>query len=441
MIALLLFGSLLVGQAIEQLQTTRTGTVLLPAGRMDIAREIRLPSGAHGLTILGQNTTLHATAGFHGRALLSCSQCRAITIRNLTIDGNREALEKRRPLPPTDWSFTRFFPDNGFLFEQTTSLSIEHVDFTGIPNFAILVNRSTNVFLAHLSVTHSGSRNAKGRNNTTGGVLLEEGTNDFVIADSNFSDIRGNAVWTHSRYKSPRNLRGKIAHNKFSEIGRDAIQVGHASKVTVAGNTGTRIGFPAAEVDIETLGTPVGIDTAGNVDASVYEYNTFTEVDGKCIDLDGFHDGTVRGNTCSNRGKPEDYPYGNFGISFNNTSVEMHSRNILIENNTLDGMKFGAMFVVGSGHRIRNNTFKRLNMAHCNETHAKFGCIAIIAEPGFLESGIYLAAHAEKPDPARANVIENNTISGWKMARYCIRPGPGVSLTDNRIRGNRCTDE
>ncbi len=79
-------------------------------------------------------------------------------------------------------------------------------------------------------------------------------------------------------------------------------------------------------VDVENGGTPVGIDTAGNVDQSTYEHNRFEEIDGKCIDLDGFHDGAVRGNTCINRRPPEDYPFGHFGIVFNNASIEMRSR-------------------------------------------------------------------------------------------------------------------
>ena len=37
--------------------------------------------------------------------------------------------------------------------------------------------------------------------------------------------------------------------------------------------------------------------------------------------------------------------------------------------------------------------------------------------------------------------IEDNIISGWKMAKYCIRAAPGVALTDDKIKGNRCTNE
>lgn len=427
--------------ALAVLLTAKTGTVTLPSGRLEVHRELRLPSGVRDLTIVGKGTTLVAANDFAGRSLLSCERCAGLTIRNLALDGNRARLEKPVPVAPTDLPFARFYQNNGILIEDSSSVLLEHVDLTNIANFPIIVTRSRKVDLIHLSVSSSGSRNAKGRNNTSGGVLLEQGTDDFLVADSVFRGIRGNGVWTHSCYRSPRNLRGRIAHNRFEDIGRDAIQIGHASGVTVSGNTGARVGFVFSEVDVEGGGTPVAIDTAGNVDNTIYEYNQFEEVDGKCIDLDGFHDGSVRGNTCINRGKPTDYPYGNFGISLNNTSIEMQSRNILIENNTLDGMKFGAIFVVGAGHKIVGNTLRHLNLAHCNETHAQFGCIAILKEPGFLESGIFLAARAERPDPARNITIENNTISGWKMARYCVRAASTVSLTSDKIQGNHCSDE
>ncbi len=47
-----------------------------------------------------------------------------------------------------------------------------------------LINHSKNAAIDHVSVKDSGSRNAKGRNNTSGGILLEEGTEQFTVADS-----------------------------------------------------------------------------------------------------------------------------------------------------------------------------------------------------------------------------------------------------------------
>jgi len=410
----------------------------LPPGVTEISSEIKLPEGAHDLVITGDGSTLHAAANFQGRAIISCQGCRRIHFANFAIDGNRAALEKPMPFAPSAKSFASVFPNNGILIEESDGVSIEHVDFANITGFAALISHSKNVTIDHVAVKDSGSRNAKGRNNTSGGILLEEGTEQFSVADSSFSNIRGNGVWTHSR--SPRNRDGKILRNQFSEIGRDAIQVGHAVAVEVADNRGTRIGFPVEIIDVENAGTPVGIDTAGNVEQSSYQRNRFEEINGKCIDLDGFHDGAVRGNICINRRPPEDYAFGHFGIVFNNANVDMRSQNIVVEANQLDGMKFGGIFLIGTGHKILRNRMLHINTAHCNENRAKFGCSAL-GEPEVLETGIYLGSHAEHPDAARGNLIEGNTISGWKMKTRCIQAAPGVKLADNTIRRNVCTNE
>ncbi len=390
------------------------------------------------MVISGHGSTLHVAANFQGRAIFSCQGCRRIHFANFAIDGNRAALEKPMPFAPSGKSFASVFPNNGILIEESDGVSIEHVDFANITGFAALISHSKNVTIDHVTVKDSGSRNDKGRNNTSGGILLEEGTEQFSVADSSFSNIRGNGVWTHSR--SQRNRNGKILRNQFSQIGRDAIQVGHAVAVEVEDNRGTRIGFPVEIIDVENAGTPVGIDTAGNVEQSSYERNRFEEINGKCIDLDGFHDGAVRGNICINRRPPQDYAFGHFGIVFNNANVDMRSQNIVVEDNQLDGMKFGGIFLIGTGHKILRNRMLHINTAHCNENRAKFGCSAL-GEPEVLETGIYLGSHAEHPDAARGNLIEGNTISGWKMKTRCIQAAPGVKLADNTIRKNVCTNE
>jgi hypothetical protein len=117
----------------------------------------------------------------------------------------------------------------------------------------------------------------------------------------------------------------------------------------------------------------------------------------------------------------------------------MRSRNIEVSGNHLDGIKYGAMYVIGTGHHIVGNTFVHLNTAHCPEAGGA-ACNWRADEPDSLRSGIYLASHAERPDPAHAIVIENNTISGWGMAKHCIAAAPGVKLSANTIRKNRCSN-
>jgi hypothetical protein len=438
-LALLLLG----GEAqIRSAVAKGAGTVRLPAGVIEIASEIRIPDGARDLEILGapEGTVLRAAAGFEGRAVLSCRKAVRIRFSGFTVDGNRASLEKPIGLPPYDVAFVSFYRDNGLLVEDVESLTVRDVRFVNVANFPILVGRSKGVRIERVRIEDSGSRGVKGRNNTTGGILLEEGTADFDVADSVLERIRGNGVWTHSLYTSPRNGPGSIRGNRISTVGRDAIQVGHATGVKVEGNQGKEIGFPASEVDMENRAIPVAIDTAGNVDRSAYNGNRFEEINGKCIDLDGFHDGEVRRNECVNRRPAEAYPYGNYGIVMNNSNPDMQSERIVIAENIIDGALFGGIFVIGSENTAERNILRNLNLAHCNENAAKAGCYHAPGEPDMLQAGIYLGKGAERPALARRNRIRGNRISGYRMKTRCIAFAPGVESAANTVEGNLCDD-
>ena len=425
----------------EVLATQKTGVIQLPAGELDVSSELALAAGAHDLEIVGSGTLLKASAGFHGRALLVAEGARNLRLRDFSIDGGRDAtFGAPLEMAPPENAFRVWYPDNGLLFDRVDGLEIDDVRFANVRNFPILVSRSSGVKITGATVEDSGSLNARRRNNLSGGILIEEGSTRFEVRGSVFRHIAGNALWTHSLFTSPRLEDGIFAGNRFDTVGRDAIQVGHATRVRVEDNTGTRIGFPVDLIDAENGGTPVAIDTAGNVDASVYERNRFDEVNGKCIDLDGFHDGAVRRNECVDRKRPEDYPFGHFGIVMNNTNPDAHSQNIEIADNLIDGMKYGGLFLMGSGHRVTGNRFVHLNTAGCNENSAKFTCIYKRDEPKMLESGIYLGRGVARSEQTRGNVIRDNVIGGHKMKTRCIAAGPGVSLQANAVGPNDCSD-
>jgi hypothetical protein len=411
-----------------------TGIVELAPGVIDVSSELTIPSGAHDLEIRGASsgTVLRASASFQGRAVLSIRSAAGIRLANFSIDGNRAALEKPLGLPPSDVPFSRYYRNNGVLAEDVESLLITDLKFVNMTNFAILVAGSRKVRIERVHISDSGSRNAAGRNNTTGGILLEEGTAGFEVRECVLRNVRGNGIWTHSLYTSPRNRDGLITGNEFRELARDAIQVGHATNVRVESNRGSRIGYPASEVEPGAL--PVAIDTAGNTDRSVYAHNRFEEVNGKCIDLDGFHHGEVRNNTCVNRQPREAYPFGHFGIVMNNTNPGMESAGITVADNEIDGAVYGGVFVIGSGHRVLGNRLRNLNQARC--TPVKPGCVYWADEPDLLSSGIYLGRRAERPAVTRGNLIRDNEISGFGMK--CIAAAPGVSLQANQVGGNRC---
>jgi hypothetical protein len=419
----------------------KTGAVTLPVGTIEISREIVLPADAHDLDLRGSTTIIKAAATFRGRALIVIPAGKNIKVHDFSLDGNRDAVARPLGLAPSETMFSRFMPNNGILAEGVTNLEISQVKATEIAGYAILVNSSHTVRIHDIRIADSGSLNLRKRNNTTGGILIEEGTTDFEVLDCRIANVRGNGIWTHSLYTSARNAKGRIAGNEFAMIARDAIQVGHATEVVVENNRGRMIGYPAEEVDLESQAFPVAVDTAGNVDRSTYRNNQFEEIDGKCFDLDGFHDGEVSGNTCLNEDDEiKSYPYGNFGIIMNNSNPDMQSRNIRITGNTIDGFLFGGIFIIGSGHTVTGNHLMHLNRAHCNDP-GPFNCSYVANQPDLMRSGIYLGAGAERPDIARGNTVENNEISGYGMSRHCIGVAPGVSLAANTVAKNDCSDD
>ncbi len=435
----LVFGSTPFCAALEK----DTGIIILPAGVVNVSSPFEIAATAHDLDIRGapSGTTLRAAADFQGAAIFVAHSGQNLKFTGFTIDGNRDAIARAASLPPSDVTFARFTRNNGLLMENVTGLTVARVQFKNVAGFPILVSRSRRVRIEEVAIQDSGSQNARKRNNATGGILLEEGSTFFEVLHCDLKNIRGNGIWTHSLYSSPRNAKGTIKLNRFATIGRDAIQVGHATAVRVEQNDGVRIGYPADEVAIEDRAIPAAIDTAGNVDQCAYVNNHFEEINGKCMDLDGFHDGEIRDNRCVNSQTPDQYRFGNYGIVMNNSNPDMQSRNIQITGNTIDGALFGGIFVIGTGHRVSNNHLLRLNLAHCNEAAAVFGCYYAKDEPDMLRSGIYLGRGAERPDIAHDNVIENNEISGYKMSARCIAAAPGVSLAKNRVAKNECTDE
>ncbi len=388
----------------------------LPRGVISLKTEFVVAANTE-LRGAPSGTILRFAPGFTGRALIVATGS-GVTLRDFTMDGDRDS-DPRFGLPSYATTFAQFTRGNGILAENVVGLRIENVHARNIAGFAVLASRCRHVNIDRVQVQDSGSRDSAGRNNTTGGILLEEGTRDFRVTRCEFSNVRGNGIWTHSLYTSPRNSGGVIAFNRFAMIGRDAIQVGHATDVRVENNSGRAIGYPAEDVDA----IPVAIDTAGNVDHSRYAGNHFENIAGKCIDLDGFHDGEVRGNTCVN--------LANFGIVMNNTNPDMQSRNIRVIDNVIDTARYGGIFVIGTGHRIASNRLLNLNTAHC-------GCTYSRDDPDILAAGIYLGRGAERPGPARGNIIENNEIQGYQMKTRCILNAPGVSPLWNVERENRC---
>ena len=424
------------------LASQTTGIIRLPRGEIEVSSELTLAPGAHDLEIVGNDTRLKAADNFKGRAVLVLENAERIHLHDFQMDGNRGKLAKPLEMAPPENAFRVWYPNNGILANKVAGLNIEQLELSDVVNFPILVSESSKVRIRKVTIDSSGSKNARGRNNLSGGILFEEGTTDFEVRDSVFRNILGNALWTHSNFHAPRQQDGVFAGNKFDTIGRDAIQVGHATRVRVDGNAGVNIGYPIDIIDVENLGTPVAIDTAGNVDNSTYARNQFREINGQCIDLDGFHDGFVQENVCTNKQGATAYPYGGTAIVMNNTHPDTHSSNIEIRGNVVEGSKFGGLFLMGSRNRILDNVFLGLNLARCPERASPSGCIyKKEEEPELLTSGIYLSPVGSRLEETAGNIVRGNRIEGYKMQARCFGFAPGVSRAANTIQGNTCSDD
>lgn len=245
---------------------TKTGAVALPSGTIEISREITLAPDAHDLDVHGAGTTIKASDSFRGRALIVIPAGNNIKIRDITLDGNRDAVGHLTSLPPAGTMLSRFVANNGIVAEGVTGLEIGPLKAKHIAGFAVIANSSHQVRIHHVDVTESGGLNGQRRNSGTGGIALEETTTDFEIHGCLFGTIRGNGITVRSAE------HGKIFENEFRAIARDAIGVTQATDVSIDNNHAEQIGIPLEEVD-----APGAI----------------------CMRLERFNDGQITGNTCS----------------------------------------------------------------------------------------------------------------------------------------------
>lgn len=358
---------------------TKTGSVTLPPGVIEISREIVLPSEAHDLTIHGAAATIKASAEFRGRALLILPAGRNIRIENLTLQGNRDAAPQPVAAAPATAMLSRVVANNGILAEDVTGLEISGLHATRFPGFPILVNGGRAIRIHDVEITESGTLDASGHNNGSGGIVLEEGVADFEILRALIGKIRGNGIWIRST--GAQTAKGRIAENEFAILARAAVELNHATGITIENNTAHMLGFPGEEALIGGTALPAGIATTGAVDRIVIRNNTFAQFAGRCFSLDGFSDSELTGNQCS------------------------------------DGL-FNAVLIRGNGNRVAGNHFTALNSTRRDQ-------------PESLRAGIYLAAGAS------GNALEANEISGYGMAQHCIG-GPGLAA--NTVTKNACSD-
>ncbi|HVY93590.1 MAG TPA: right-handed parallel beta-helix repeat-containing protein [Bryobacteraceae bacterium] len=366
---------------LRTLLQAKTGTVTLPSGTIEITREITLAPDAHDLEIKGSSTILKASNAFRGRSLLSLAAGKNIKIHDVMLDGNRSAFPQPVPAPQPSAMLSRVVANNGIVAENVTGLEIFRLDAKEFAGFPILIAGGSHARVHDVRLTDSGSLDIAGHNNGTGGLVLEEGASDFEVANAVFGKVRGNGIWIRSTGATA--SKGRITANEFEVLARSAIEMGHASDITISGNTGHMIGFPGEEVVVGGTVLPAAIITNGSVERATIQGNTFNEIAGRCMTLDGMSNSEVTTNVCG------------------------------------DGL-FNAMLVRGSANRITGNRFTAINTARRDQ-------------PESLRDGIYLAGGAS------GNTVTGNEIGGYGMARYCVG-GPQGVMEANTVKNNACVD-
>ena len=266
LLALSAFGADTPEMQLRKALARKTGTVTLPAGTIELSRELVIAPDSHDLLVRAKGTTLKASTAFRGRALLVIAGGLNIRVEDLSLDGNRDAVGHMASLPPTGTMFSRVLANNGIIAEGVTGLDIARVKARNIGGFAVLVNGGLGAKLSEIEVTDSGGYNPQHRNNGTGGIAIEEGAADFEIRRCLIGGIRGSAI-------TLRNVkRGVVQENEMNVLARDAVTADHIANVTIRNNRSREIGYPTAEFD----GSAVCFRLSAATD-NVLEANTCTE--------------------------------------------------------------------------------------------------------------------------------------------------------------------
>ena len=325
--------------------------------------------------------------------------------------------------------------------EDVPGLTVERVPLREIAGFAVLVNRSRR----RQHRPGATSRRTADRTMPLAAITppaascWKKAPPTFASIRCRLRSIRGNGIWTHSLYTSPRNGDGRIGEISFTRSGRDAIQVGHAYSVRVERTPATRIGFPSKTWTSRAApspwpSTPPAMWSAVRLRAQPLRRDQRQMHRPRRISRWR----SVAEIPASTARRAEAYRFGNYGIVMNNTNPDMRSHNIRVIGNVIDGPMFGGDL------RDRNWAPGGAQPAAAREHGAlqrRRRALWLLLRPGRAGdagSGIYLGRGAERPAPARGNTIADNEISGFKMDTRCIGRAPGIGKDWNIVRGNVC---
>ncbi len=277
----------------------------------------------------------------------------------------------------------------------------------------------------------------------------------LTIEDSEFRRISGHAIWGHGYGFHTLNEEITVRRNRFIDVGMDGVLIANALRAVVEENQFHRIGYvasapgaaprpawyPGFRPDGADNIPAVGIDTSGLVKDSVYRKNEMLNVNGHCIDLDGFTRGDVLDNTMRVSGREDSWHFvndrvaefgghqkGNFtkGINLSNTAGAEATEQVRIEGNTLLNL---------GGFAIALNDSQRCTVANNHIRHY-----------GQIYGPVILSNSLREPRDrhvSRENVIRDNYIHFYLEA-WCVTEADDLGggslpvLGPNFVHDNVC---
>jgi len=119
----------------------------------------------------------------------------------------------------------------------------------------------------------------------------------LVVSNCTFKNITGNCVWSYTYTTANLHQNFSVFGSLFSDVGRDGTEMGDVQNFTVNNNYYYRIGYVAGSPAYYPGQNAVAIDTSGYCQNGKYSGNAMLNVNGECIDLDGFTSGEVSNNS------------------------------------------------------------------------------------------------------------------------------------------------
>jgi hypothetical protein len=355
------------------------GVVRLGAGTWEIRHPVVIPASKRNLRIAGGGAVLERVAPV-AEVLDIASE--GVTIESLIIDGNQAGTTKlvfaaRDPMDPLLAAGSSIRIEPG-----AKRITLRGVEIRSTQGYAVLIDaraadvegvtidrctiRDSVQYTDVSTPAEKADASESGYGSWGGGIHFQAGTAAHVkglsIVNSRFQDIYGHAIWGHSNFVENLSEDVRVIGNTFRDIGLDAVQFGCVRNGLVERNAISRIGYikgaPKYRLANGDSYCGVGIDTAGWSSGCRYRGNTMLNVNGPCIDLDGFSDGEVSNNTCevSAEGDPlyakdrvaEFGPKGqnhdwSKGINASNTWSAKGAERVQIVGNTIRNMGVSAI--------------------------------------------------------------------------------------------------